>query len=406
MQKIHPYNRFGRLTHLTKQLEALALEQWGVSSIQAPFIPLDDLELGDLGSDFPTRVAAALRRPARELGAEMAQILQSEGIKFLVYEGFLNVRLGFHAGDINPKKLSPLPNKPPASIALVLTERSSRESRWGVLRRAALLGLQLMLFERAFGQVSADLVTVLDSAGALLPSPLRNPLEYWNRVYELSNLPPKKKSETAATLGEVVKNRTDSMTFVWSAEEIWNQNQYKALQENTDLMIQFASPAWLEEWGSSRECEEFFKAITKFPQDAYYYLSESMRGSDLDGTILGAQERANLRWYELETKVRLERVLGSAGLLAARDGEFGTLEGVFSSPQLRRPLVRALFMPDFIIQGAERGQIWPYLGMLRDLLDSTNRILNDPNFRIAAYRGDAPMDKVGLLNEILNVLSK
>jgi hypothetical protein len=405
MVKIHPYNRFGRLKSLSSRLEQLASERWGVTSIQAPFVPLVDPNLGDLGCDFPTRVAAALRRPAIELGREMADLLKSQNIDFLVYEGFLNVRIGFASGQIDPRELSDLPLAPPRSVLLLLAPRSSRESKWGVLRRAALLGLQRFLFESVYDSSWRSQIVVVDSSGEVLPDPIIEPQQYWQRVFAMLHESPQKKSEAATILGKIIETRADSMTYVWSAEEIWNQNQYKGLQEKTDLMIQFASPAWLEEWGSASESESFCKAIMSNPFDAYYLLSDPMRGSDLDGSILGSQERANLRWYESETVKRLARILSQANALSSMAVPWGDLRECFGNPSLRNLLMQAMFLKDFMIHGAERGQIWTFLRVSKELLDSTNRIMNDPGFRQDLHEGRAAKAPVGLLNKIITIFS-
>ncbi len=403
MVKIHPYNRYGRLKSLSSRLEQIASERWGVSSIQAPFIPLVDQNLGDLGCDFPMRVAAALRRPAIELGREMAELLRAEDVEFLIYEGFLNVRIGFAAGQINPEQLSGLPAAAPNSALLLLAPRSSRESKWGVLRRAALLGLQRVLFDSVYGSVGGSTITAIDPTGNVLPDPLIAPQPYWQRVLELSNESPKKKSEAATMLGEIIETRADSMTYVWSAEEIWNQSQYKSLQQKTELMIQFASPAWLEEWGGARENESFCKAIMINPLDAYYLLSDPMRGSDLDGSILGSQERANLRWYESETIKRLEGILSQAKVLSPGTVPWAEFRECFEDQSLRKLLIQAMFLKDFMIHGAERGQIWTFLRVLKELLDSTNRMMNDPGFRQALHEGRGAKAQIGLLNKILSI---
>jgi hypothetical protein len=383
--KIHPYNKFGRLEQLSRKLEECARLKWGVTGLQAPFLPLIDLKLGDLGTDFPTRVAASLRCSAAEVGQELANLLKNERVEFLVFEGFLNVRLGSGAGNIGPEALSPLTCAPLDSIALVLPYRSNRESSYGMLRRAALLGLQASLIQ---AQKQSANVLILDGSGEALPDPLTEGRAYWKKVREISQRGTTSKKEAALKIADVIRDKKAALTFVWAAEEIWNQREYKSLQEHTDLLTQFGSAAWLEEWGSETECSDIVDRIEAHPDEAYYLLSDPMRGSDLEGSVLGSRERANLRWYAGATLERLKDILPN--------GSFQNDAASLNDADLRGVLLKGLFSQDFALYGALRGQIWGYLGVLRDLLDRTNRLLNDPSFRQEIHRGDAPAKKVSL----------
>jgi hypothetical protein len=384
--KIHPYNKFGRLEALSRKLEECAKQKWGVTGLQAPFLPLADLDLGDLGTDFPTRVAASLRCPASEVSQELANIIKSEGVELLVFEGFLNVRLGSGPGRITHEALSPLSVPPLDSISLVLPYRSNRESPHGMLRRAALLGLQSSLIKE---QNQAGRVSIFDGGGEALPDPLTDGGSYWRRVRELSQKLPTAKNVAGSKIAEVIRNKKSALTFVWAAEEIWNQREYKSLQEHTDLLTQFASSAWLEEWGSETEFLGIFNRIEQNPNDAFYLLSDPMRGSDIEGSVLGSQERANLRWYAGATLERIGQILPSHS--------FDNYASLLSDSVLRGVLLKALFLRDFALYGALRGQIWGYLGVLRGLLDGANRLLNDPSFRQELHRGAASLEKVSLL---------
>lgn len=393
--KIHPFNKFGRLENLSRKLEAIARERWGITDLQAPFTPLKDLNLGDLGTDYPIRVAAALRRPAAEIGVELSQALRDEGIEFLVYEGFLNVRLGYSAGKIDPKLLTPFNAHFPKSIALLLQKRSTRESRWGMYRRAALLGLQTVLIKSSSKE--AELI-ILDGSGNPLPDPSSQSKEFWSVVMNLAEQGVVSKKVAAEELSRVVSSQKRDLTFLWAAEEIWNQSEYKSLQSFTELLTQFGSAAWLEDWGNELECRATVARILNNPLDAFFLLSETMRGSDIDGTILGSQERANLLWYSRATVERINNLIPK--------GLAGESVGLVEEEAYRRVVLRATFMSDFLSYGAQRGQLWGFLEILREMLDGVNRIMNDPDFRQKLAKGQPELKAIHAIRLVGQALER
>ena len=86
-------------------------------------------------------------------------------------------------------------------------------------------------------------------------------------------------------------------------------------------------------------------------------------------------------------------------------GSFHNDASSLNDADLRGVLLKGLFLQDFALCGALRGQIWGYLGVLRDLLDRTNRLLNDPSFRQEIHRGEAPVKKVSLLKVVQSALA-
>jgi hypothetical protein len=397
--KIHPFNKFGRLENLSRKLELVARDRWGVTDLQAPFIPLLDLNLGDLGTDYPIRVAAALRRPAIEIGAELAEALKEEGIEFLVYEGFLNVRLGrtegATKGRINPNSLTPFAGYPPNSIRLILQNRSSRESRWGMFRRAAMLGLQAVLIKVSSKDSS---LLVLDGSGKPLPDPTKNSADFWFAVTKLTEQGVVAKKIAAKELALIVSAQRTDLTFLWAAEEVWSQTEYKSLQSGTELITQFGSAAWLEDWGDERECKSTTARIQTYPLDAFFLLSEPMRGSDIDGNILGTNQRANIRWYCGATLERINNLIPKGACPLAAE--------LFEDEHYRRLVLRATFMLDFLSYGAQRGQLWGFLQVLREILDGVNRVVNDPKFRQDLTKGQADPKAISVIQLVRQALEQ
>lgn len=379
--KTHPLAPFGRVPDLSRLLTEAAERGFGVTGLEAPFVALKDLSLGDLGTDFPLRLAAAIRKSASEITDSLLSNISSKDINFKIYEGFLNIKLGSGTKDVSFKSIKPLPSKNFKSAVLILAPRSTRESASGMLRRAALVGLQSLLLAEFCPKVS-----ILDHEGAVLSDPLSKSSEFWEHVSKLSKQTPLRREEVTHLIEKVIVNNKSELTFVWSAEELWSQKLYRSLQSQTELVTQFASATWLEEWGGESECAEILQRIKDFPEDGLYVLSHLMRGSDLDGTVIGINERANLKWYVTATKARLTQLVPDLPKLNSL-----TYEGVLDDPLSRTIGIRSLFLTDFRLRAAWRGQVWDYLEALGDLLDSTQRLLNDPQLRQSISRGDFSM---------------
>lgn len=373
--KPHPMAVFGRLDVLSRSLIEIAERTWGVKGIEAPFIALKDLSLGDLGTDFPLRVAASIRKSATEISETLVTSFSDQQLNLKTYEGFINVQLGSAQSYINPKLINELPIKRFDNAVFILAPRSSKESISGMLRRAALIGLQSNFLSNYCSNIS-----IIDHEGAVLPNPISAASHYWEHASKLSKLSPLGRKDVSQLVEKVILSRKAELTFVWSAEELWSQKLYRELQNHTELVTQFASTTWLEEWGSETERETILARVKDFPLDGLYVLSDFIRGSDLDGTVIGIRERTNLNWYLQATKERLSQLVPEG--IDKDDAKI--FDGVFS----RKVGVRASFLEDFRRRAAWRGQVWDYLVVLADFLDSTHRVLNEPRLRQAISQGD------------------
>ena len=335
--------------------------------------PSLDMRYGDLSSDILLRLTEILRLTPEKISSSLDANLFKVSFGELSQEkGYLNLVLKQNT-DTLPTAVQH------QGVVILIPQPTKNFTSWSFMRLASRAIIQFHI-ARALGISATLLVGELEVTTSTSQEDTRS---LFNRLYTLQ-------SEATHVADELKK---------WDAERFLAvSHRYKGIPLVTWLTSAHLGASFQRDYRERlrkcahsitvicpREswCQGLFEGesfnLNEFSQSMdglLYYLAGDEDGGALDLSVPRSHEVANLVWYLGSTLTRL----GSLISQVSKPHEVTIADPTL--PPVSLPLSRLLrIFPLFIERAATHGEVSEFLAALSEVLQRTNRLMNEPEFR-------------------------
>lgn len=352
---------------LNSEIESLRESLWPEIAEPAELSPLLNLELGEVSSDLPLRLASKLKKSPQEVGetlvAKLSNKLQSTSVE--LFEGFLNFKGSgtkwYLNKDSTQNALTPSKTRYVVAPGESSTLSALRLSSLAVVsaHQSIHLGCSPELL------IDQQVVPIGKTTGETLRKCLEALLK---RTPVQSNLSIEK--DGATNLLFLTQRSVPASVF----RDLSHRNR-----DGENILIHVLTPAWLTPFEEEFSTESILELDNPKLRKLCYLLTGGLRADELELRVASSSEKANLLWFADSLLERVSRLsLDNSKVSKTEDVELLPIEKILA--------IRLKFIEDFARRAAVFGQTRNFITATEHLTSVFAGYFNSPDLRYRIER--------------------